>query len=55
MNDEAGLDEVQLESKVRKRGGKYGKIPKLTHEVRKCRISPLLSGFKGAVWGVTSC
>lgn len=49
MNGEAGLDEVQLEFKVRKEGSKNGKLPKLTHEVRKCRISPLLSGFQGAL------
>lgn len=49
MNGEAGVDEVQLKSKVRKEGRKNGKLPKLTQEVRKCRISPLLSGFQGAL------
>lgn len=49
MKGEAGLHEVKLESKVGKKGGKYGKIPKIKHEVRKCRTSPLLRGFKGAL------
>lgn len=39
-NGEAGLDEVKLESKVRKKGREHGKVPKIMHEVSECRISP---------------
>lgn len=41
------LDEVQLESKVRKKGRKYRKVPMLTQEASECRISQLLSRLKG--------
>lgn len=47
------LDEVKLDSKVRKKGRKYGKVPMLTQEATDCRISQLLS--TGALQGVTAC
>lgn len=54
INDKACLDEVKLESKVRKKGRKYGKVPMLMREASECRVSQLLSRFKGALWGVTT-
>lgn len=43
------LDEVKLESKVRKKGRKYGKVPMLRQEASERRISQLLSRFQGAL------